>query len=314
MPDDQRGVANPALLADALAGLTAMPKRLPPKWFYDREGSELFERITALPGYYPTRTEAAILRDHADALAATVPAGGALVEYGSGASVKTRTLLDAGGHFGAYVPIDISRDFLMTTADDLRARYPALPVHPVVGDFTTDVALPRAVEGMAKTGFFPGSTIGNLDLSDATALLSRARAWPKAEAFILGADLVKDDAALLAAYDDPEGVTARFIGGVLRRLRDEADAEIDPDAFRYEAVWNADEAKIDMRLVSTRAQTVRLPGAVVAFETDEPIHVSTSRKYTPDSLAALAASGGWRVEDTLTDGRGWFAVAVLCPA
>ncbi len=303
-----------ALLEDALCGLRQPSKTLAPKWLYDQRGSVLFEQITTLPEYYPTRTEAAILRTEADRLAGLVPPGGALVEFGSGASVKTRTLLDAGGHFGAYVPIDISAEFLFETAADLRRRYPALKIQPVVADFTRPVALPRTLDEMPKIGFFPGSTIGNLPRDLARALLAHARQWPGAEGFILGVDLVKDPAELVAAYDDAQGVTAEFIGNILRRLNTEAGADFDLDAFGYRARWNAEAARIEMDLVSTRAQTVRLGGERYDFAEGEAIHVSAARKFTEASLARLVAPAGWQVERLLTDRDRRFAVAVLMPA
>lgn len=301
------------LLIDALAGLTAPQKSLPPKWFYDRRGSELFERITDLPEYYPTRTEAAILRDNAADLAGVVPRGGALIELGSGASVKTRTLLAAGGHFGAYVPIDISEDFLMTTADDLRTRFPALAIHPVARDFTGPVTLPACVATMPKVGFFPGSTIGNLDPSDAIALLSRARTWNAVEGFILGADLVKPIGTLIAAYADAQGVTAAFNMNVLRRLNDDVEANFDLDTFRHEARWREDPARIEMHLVSAKAQKVTLGGTEIAFREGESIHTESCRKYTVETLTAMARQAGWHTTRILTDAEERFAVAVLRP-
>ncbi len=306
-------VQDPALLADALAGLSARPKSLPPKWLYDERGSELFERITALPEYHLTRTETEILRDNAGALAGLVPGGGALVELGSGASVKTRLLLEAGAHFGAYVPIDISAAFLERTAHDLRRRYPAIEVVPCTGDFTGPVALPEAVRGLPKVGFFPGSTIGNLAPEAARTLLARARGWEGISAFVLGVDMVKDEGEMVAAYDDAQGVTAAFIGNLLVRLNREAGADFDTGAFSYEASWTAGPARIDMRLVSDRAQEVRLPGARIAFAAGEAIHVSASRKYTRQSLAALVASAGWTVARTFADADRRVVVAVLVP-
>lgn len=305
---------NEALLADALHGLSQPQKTLSPKWFYDRRGSELFEQITDLPEYYPTRTEAAILRDHADRLAGVVPPGGALVELGSGASVKTRTLLSAGRHFGAYVPVDISESFLMATADDLRARYPDLPIHPVVGDFTGPVDLPDVVITSPTVGFFPGSTIGNLDPDAAIALLARACDWPGVEAFILGADLVKAVPELVAAYDDAAGVTAAFNLNVIRRLNDEVHSNFDLSAFRHEARWCEDPARIEMHLVAGSAQRVTLGGDVITFEAGESIHTESCRKYTPQTLGRMAAQAGWRIEEMLTDDDARFAVAVLRPA
>ncbi|MBY5934716.1 L-histidine N(alpha)-methyltransferase [Tateyamaria omphalii] len=306
-------VRNHDLLADALAGLTADEKTLGPKWLYDHRGSALFEKITRLPEYYPTRTEAGILHDNAAALAGLVPSAGALVELGSGASVKTRTLLDAGGHIGAYVPIDISRDFLLETAAALKNAYPALDVVPVVADFTAPVTLPDALAALPKAAFFPGSTIGNLTPARAQALLSGVRAWPGIEAFILGADMVKDISQLIAAYDDAQGVTAEFISNILVRLNRETGADFDLNAFDYKATWNADLARIDMHLVSNRSQQVTVGERTIPFYAGEPIHVSAARKYTTNSLTALANSTGWDLHDCHTDANGRFSVAVLRP-
>ncbi|GIT89574.1 dimethylhistidine N-methyltransferase [Jannaschia pagri] len=302
---------NTDLVTDALDGLRAPQKWLSPKWFYDDAGSAIFEQITDLPEYYPTRTEAAILRDHAAALAALVPGGGALVELGSGASVKTRTLLDAGSHFGAYVPIDISEGFLLDTAGDLMRRYPDLSIHPVVGDFTGPVDLPDAVAGASKVGFFPGSTIGNLDPEAAIDLLARARAWPDARHFILGADLVKEVPTLVAAYDDAAGVTAAFNRNVLHRLNREAGANFDVAAFAHEARWCDDPARIEMHLVATRAMQVTLGPEVIHFANGESIHTESCRKYTPDTLGQLAEAAGWGLAELLTDEQDRFAVAIL---
>ncbi|WP_299552355.1 L-histidine N(alpha)-methyltransferase [uncultured Tateyamaria sp.] len=302
-----------ALIADALNGLTASSKSLSPKWLYDHHGSALFEQITQLPEYYPTRTEAGILHDNAAALSGLVPANGALVELGSGASVKTRTLLNAGRHFGAYVPIDISRDFLLETAGDLRTRYPRLSIVPVVADFSAPVALPRELATTPKVGFFPGSTIGNLAPDRAQALLEGVRAWGGIGAFIVGMDMVKDTSALVAAYDDAQGVTAQFIRNILVRLNREAQANFNIDAFKYRASWNPALARIDMQLVSSHEQVVTLAGQAITFEAQEAIHVSAARKYTPDSLRNLALSAGWDVAARHTDASDRFSVAVLTP-
>lgn len=302
-----------ALISDALAGLSQRQKTLNPKWLYDHHGSALFEQITQLPEYYPTRTEAGILRDNARALAELVPHGGALVELGSGASVKTRTLLGEGAHLGTYVPIDISRDFLFETADDLSHRYPALNVVPVVADFTGPVALPPELAQTPKVAFFPGSTIGNLAPERARALLAGARAWDGIEAFILGADMVKDTGELIAAYDDTQGVTAQFISNILVRLNREAGADFNLGAFGYRASWDSDLARIDMTLVSLCHQTVTLASECITFREQEPIHVSAARKYTAHSLATLAQSAGWNVSNCYTDAADRFSVAVLRP-
>lgn len=301
------------IVADASQGLSAQPKQLSPKWLYDAAGSALFERITGLREYYLTRTETAILRSRAGALADLVPRGGALVELGSGASVKTRALLDEGTHLGAYVPIDISADFLEETANDLRRRYPGLAVHPLVADFTRPVVLPTQVRNLPSIAFFPGSTIGNLVPDVARDLLAGVRAWGDVRAFVIGADLVKDEDTLVAAYDDAQGVTARFIANALVRLAAEPDVRIDPDAFDYRASWNADLARIDMELIARKSHTAHIAGTEIAFAKGEPVHVSASRKYTAATLAALAEAGGWRVETMHQDADRMFAVAVLEP-
>jgi len=230
-----------ALLDDVLSSLQQPDKSLSPKWLYDQRGSELFEKITVLPEYYLTRTETAILRQYADRLTQLIPQGGALVEFGSGASTKTRLLLDAGDHLGAYVPIDISADFLYETAQGLRQRYPHIQITPVVGDFTQDVALPETANAMEKIAFFPGSTIGNIPRDTAVALLSNARAWPQTNGFVLGLDLVKDPFDLVKAYDDGKGVTAAFIGNILARLNRDLAANFDLRAFAYQASWHRNQ-------------------------------------------------------------------------
>ncbi|GGX43082.1 dimethylhistidine N-methyltransferase [Tateyamaria omphalii] len=302
-----------ALIADALTGLTAPQKSLSPKWLYDHHGSALFEQITNLPEYYPTRTEAGILRNHAAALSGLVPHDGALVELGSGASIKTRTLLDVGSHFGTYVPIDISRDFLMQTADDLQNRYPALKIAPLVADFSAPVTMPDPLAQIPKVGFFPGSTIGNLTPERAKALLAGVRAWDGITAFIVGMDMVKDTKELVAAYDDAQGVTAKFIKNILVRLNREAGANFDTEAFRYQASWDSELARIDMHLVSAHDQHIRLAGHTIAFQAEEAIHISAARKYTPESVRELAQSTGWDVAIRYTDADARFSVVVLTP-
>jgi len=308
---DRPVATNPALLAAALRGLGRRPKRLEAKWFYDARGSALFEEITRLPEYYPTRVETGILAAHAARLAAQIPPGAALVELGSGASAKTRLLLDAAPHLGAYCPLDISAEFLRSAAAALAADYPALNVRPVIGDFTAGVALPPAVAQMPKAVFFPGSTIGNLSPEGAVALLARLGRWPGAEVLILGADLVKDRETLIAAYDDAAGVTAAFNLNLLHRLNREAGATFDPAGFRHEARWNLRAARIEMHLVSRRAQVVDVAGRAIPFAAGESIHTENSHKYTRPRLEAMAARAGWRMADWLTDAAGMFSVSVL---
>lgn len=305
--------ASSALLTDALAGLNAPQKSIDPKWLYDSVGSQLFEQITELPEYYLTRTETGILRDHAHELSGLVSAGGALVEFGSGASVKTRILLENGPHIGTYVPIDISADFLNATAADLRQRYPSMSVVPVVGDFLNPVSMPDDLSDVPKVGFFPGSTIGNISPDAARTLLSRARAWQGIDAFILGVDLVKDPTVLVQAYDDAAGVTAKFIGNILVRLNSELGANLVPHQFDYAATWNASNSRIEMALISNTDQIATLGSNDIHFHAGEKVAISMSRKYTVDSLRAIAETTGWAVSELITDAEDLFAVAVLKP-
>ncbi len=305
-------IENRALAEHALQGLSQRPKTLSPKWFYDVRGSALFERITQLPEYYPSRTERAIIETRLSEIAAFAPEGAVLLELGSGASVKTRLLLDGLPQLGGYVPVDIAREFLMRTAAQLAADYPALSITPVAADFMGAIPVPD-LGGAPIVGFFPGSTIGNLDAEAAVALLARLRALPDHAALILGVDLVKARETLEAAYDDAQGVTAAFNLNLLARLNREAAGDFDLDAFRHKAVWNAQASRVEMHLESLRAQQVRVAGRVFAFEQGETIHTENSRKFTPESLAAMASAAGWRLERTLTDPAELFAVAILKP-
>ena len=310
---DVATIQNGALLSSAMKGLRRSRKWMESKWFYDDAGSALFEQITHLPEYYPTRTETAILRDNADRLAAFLPHGSALVELGSGASRKTRILLDAAPGLGAYVPVDISEGFLRETAARLADDYPDLVVVPVVGDFTGEVTLPRPIAERGKTIFFPGSTIGNLDQLDAVNLLKRMRGWEAVDAFILGVDLVKDPATLVRAYDDAAGVTAAFNLNLLERMNREIGALFNLSAFRHEARWNAAKERIEMHLVSLRDQVVPVGRADIAFSEGESIHTENSHKYTLDRIETMAAESGWSVSQFLRDEDHLFAVVVLTP-
>ncbi|AXQ95840.1 L-histidine N(alpha)-methyltransferase [Cereibacter azotoformans] len=304
-------IRNPELLADALRGLSQTPKRMEPKWFYDAEGSALFERITELPEYYPTRTETAILSAGADRLASHVPEGAELVELGSGASVKTRLLLDRLEGLSAYVPVDISASFLKETARRLASSYPRLPIRPVAADFTRPLRLDD--EGHPRVGFFPGSTLGNLDPDGARALMRGVRDWPGIRGFIVGIDLIKDEETLVRAYDDAAGVTAAFNLNLLHRMNREIGADFDPDRFAHRAIWNADKARIEMHLESLAAQSVQIGPRTIRFAKGETIHTENSHKFSPESFALRAAEAGWRLADFLTDEDQMFGVAVLAP-
>jgi len=287
-------------------------KAISPKWFYDRAGSVLFEQITHLPEYYPTRAEAALLSDIAPALAADIPQGAVLVEFGSGASAKTRILLDAAKQLSAYVPLDISPDALAAAAASINADYPDLEVVPVTGDFTQPMVLPSHLDGRPRVGFFPGSTIGNFGPAAAAAFLRTVRILlGEGASFIVGADIAKDEAALVAAYDDAAGVTAAFNLNLLERANREIGADFDLDAFSHRAVWNPQASRIEMHLVSDKPQVVRVAGQAFLFAEGETLHTENSYKFTVAGFEALAASAGWRL------GRRWlspppeFAIFVL---
>lgn len=279
---------------DLIAGLSRSPKVASPKWFYDAEGSHLFEAITRLPEYYPTRQEAALLRDVAPKWAARFGADAALVEFGSGASEKTRIVLDAAPDLRAYVPIDISADALDAAARRIAEAYPELKVRPLVGDFLHLGALPAGIGAGRRVGFFPGSTIGNLERDEAVAFLKAARGLLGEDAlFILGVDLAKDTETLVAAYDDAAGVTAAFNRNLLVRANRELGAGFDVDSFAHRARWNAAASRMEMHLEATRDMTVELGGRRFAFTRGETIHTESSRKYTEASVRDLAAAAGW---------------------
>ncbi len=305
-------VTNPALLADALAGLGAMPKTLPCKWLYDTEGARLFDRITTLPEYYPTRTELGILPIAAAKLAARLGPGASVVEFGSGDGSKVRLLLQALDTPAAYVPVDIAPDWLAGAAARVQAEFPALAVLPVVADFTAHFALPAALPVGPRLGFFPGSTIGNFTPTEAIGFLQRARGiLGQGAGLLLGADLVKPTAILEAAYDDAAGVTAAFNLNLLARLNREAAGSFDLTGFRHEARWNPALERVEMHLVARRAQVAGLAGQVVQFAAGESIHTENSHKYRPEVLRELAAAGGWQAEEMWTDSRQLFSVWLL---
>ncbi len=297
---------------DVMVGFSARPKRLSPKYFYDEAGARLFERITTLPEYYPTRCELAILRDNADAIARHVPEGAALVEFGSGSTRKASILLAAAPTIGAYVPVDISSEMLTQEAEELRRDYPRLRVMPVEADFTRPFRLPAALTGMPRTGFFPGSTIGNFEPHEACSFLRHAgRMLGTGETLIIGVDLVKDTAILNAAYDDAAGVTAKFNLNLLARINRELDGNLDPDGFSHKAFYNSERHRIEMHLVSRKRQKARVAGRMIDFRAGETIHTENSYKYTLESFGALARGSGWRPVSVWTDADGYFSVQVL---
>jgi len=307
-----RDDATETFAADVIAGLSARPKALLPKYFYDSLGSQLFEQITLLPEYYPTRTELRILRENARILAAMMPKDAALIEFGAGSASKAKILLNAAPQIGAYVPVDISAEFLADEARRLERDVPRVGVFPVAADFTAPFELPPAVRSRPHVGFFPGSTIGNFEPAQATAFLRQAAAilGPQAT-FIVGADRVKDEAVLLAAYNDAAGVTAKFNLNLLSRINRELGGTFDLSAFVHEARYNRERARIEMHLMSTKKQVVRVREFAFAFDAGETIHTESSHKFTVESFTALATAAGWTVSQVFSDAQDYFSVYVL---
>lgn len=302
-----------AFAQSILNGLNAPQKRIDSKWLYDAYGSQLFDTVTELEEYYPTRTELGILRQNAFRLTEFVTDGAALVELGSGSSTKTRALLNVLNGLQSYVPIDISADHLQDAADHVAREYNNLDVIPVVADFTAEIALPSALSDAPKILFFPGSTIGNFEIDGAAQLLGRMRKMAGVTAFVVGVDLVKDADILVRAYDDSKGVTATFNLNLLTRINRDLGANFDLSGFKHEARWVEDHNRIEMHLVSLVAQDVHLLGQVLHFAVGETIHTENSHKYTPELLESTARQQGWLVHQFWTDADGLFGVAVLTP-
>jgi dimethylhistidine N-methyltransferase len=307
LPDEQTS----AFARDAIDDLSQHPKRLSPKYFYDAAGSELFEAITRLPEYYPTRTELAILREQSCEIAAIIPKGAALVEFGAGATTKVRVLLES-CDFDAYVPVDISGDFIRAQADALRRDFPSLAVYPLAADFTASFALPSAIAKMPKVGFFPGSTIGNFEPHEACRFLRSAREiLGQGAQMIVGADLEKDERVLYDAYNDKAGVTARFNLNLLVRMNRELGGNFDISAFTHRAIYNRERHRIEMHLISKKTQVVRMLGTSFSFRPGESIHTENSYKYSIDRFGALARGSGWKVGESWTDQAKMFSVHAM---
>jgi dimethylhistidine N-methyltransferase len=297
-----------AFRADVLAGLAEPQKAVPARWFYDDAGSQLFEDITRLPEYYPTRAETEILLARSGEFAQLIGPGRAVVEFGSGSSVKTPLLLAAIAP-SAYVPLDISGDFLRAAASDLAAKFPGLPVYPVEADFMRRVELPGEVEGLPKLGFFPGSTIGNMVARTATDLLRSMRETLGVGAqLLIGMDLVKDADVLIAAYNDAAGVTARFNRNLLTRINRELDGDIPADRFVHEARWNDTYARIEMHLVVQQDVTFTVSGRSFSLHAGESIHTENSHKFTRRTANMLLAAGGWEPRARWTDSETRFSL------
>jgi len=304
---DSEGVDR-AFRADVLEGLRQPQKAVPARWLYDDAGSQLFEDITQVPEYYPTRAETEILRERGAEFAAEIGPDRAVVEFGSGSSVKTPLLLEA-IEPAAYVPLDISGDFLRAAAEDLAGKFPDLPVYPVEADFMREVALPDAVADMPKLGFFPGSTIGNMVPRTAVDLLRTMRATLGAQSkLLIGMDLIKDRAVLEAAYDDAKGVTREFNLNLARRINRELRGTIPVELLRHVACWNDDFARIEMHLEAQSAMTFEVAGESFSLAKGETIHTENSHKFSRRSSNALLLAGEWTPVQRWEDGEGRFSL------
>jgi dimethylhistidine N-methyltransferase len=304
-----------SIRAEVLRGLLGRVKTLPPKLFYDHAGALLFEAISELPEYYLTRTELEILRRRAGEIAALCGEHVALIEYGSGAGVKVRLLLDHLSHPAAYVPVDIAMEQLTAVSAELASQYPHLRVAPVCADYTARFSLPALPAEARLVAFFPGSTIGNLHPAEATAFLHRIRATVGPQgALILGVDRRKDVSVLHAAYNDAAGVTAAFNLNILARLNRELNATFDLATFRHRAFFNDQANRIEMHLESTVAQCVYVAGTPIDFARGETILTECSYKYDLSFLEAVIRPAGFRIQELWTDDREWFWVGFLVPA
>ncbi|RST29676.1 L-histidine N(alpha)-methyltransferase [Sphingomonas ginkgonis] len=301
-------ILDQAFAADVLAGLKAPIPAIPARWFYDKRGSELFDDITRLPSYYPSRTETAVLEAIMPEVAALAGPGRAVVEWGAGSLTKTPILLEAIDP-AVYVPIDISGTYLRQSARDLRDKLPWLDIIPVEADFARHVELPGAIAALPKLGFFPGSTIGNFVPGSATDLLRSFRAELGTGALLLiGMDRVKPVERLVAAYDDPEGVTAAFNLNLLERINRELDGTVRLADWRHEARWNDILSRIEMHLVSVRDTSFEVLGDRFAFRAGQSIHTENSHKYGPRGARVQLLTGGWTPLKEWTDPAGDFAV------
>lgn len=295
-----------------IEGLSNEKKSLPCRYFYDARGSALFEDITRLPEYYPTRTETQILREHAAEIIGAIGDDELLVEFGSGSSLKTEILLDRIGPSVAYVPVDVSSSALADAKSRLKRRYPALDVRPIEADFSHAIALPRDLASRRKTGFFPGSTIGNLAPHDAETLLKTfGRSLGEGSRLIIGVDLKKDPHILIDAYNDAAGVTAAFNLNLLRRINRELDANFDEDGFRHRAIYDPVKGRVEMHLVSVRDQCASVCDRVFRFKANESIHTENSYKYSIEQFRDVARAAGWQPARVWSDLKSQFSIHEL---
>ena len=303
-PDDKD------FLSAVIDGLSATQKSLPSKFFYDEAGSQLFDQICQLEEYYPTRTELLILDQFKDEMAALCGNHCHLVELGSGSSIKIRTLMDALENPLGYIPIDISRDHLVQSANSFSALFPDVPVDAICADYTSEFELPAITQGQ-YVGFYPGSTIGNFTPDEAVVFLQRVKDKLMGGGFLIGVDLVKDIDVLNAAYDDAKGITAAFNLNLLVRCNRELGATFDMDAFEHRAFFNLQDSRIEMHLVSTRDQQVTIADHVIDFTKGETIHTENSYKYSIESFHALAERAGFTPIKVWTDPKDLFSVHYL---
>jgi dimethylhistidine N-methyltransferase len=298
------------MYAEVLEGLSAAPKTLPPKFFYDERGSALFEQITELADYYPTRTEVAILEQHRASIAEAVGAESFLIEYGSGASVKIRILLEALRPVG-YMPVDISRNHLLEASRALASEFDWLNIYPTCADYSHAFPLPDVANGHRRVAFFPGSSVGNFEPDDAVTFLKEiANVVGPGGALLIGVDTKKEPAVLQRAYDDPGGVTAQFNRNVLRHINDTLGADFDPAAFDHLARYDAQLGRVEMHLVSSKPQQVNVAGTKVEFAQGEALHTENSYKYAPEEFDVLAQRANFAVQQRWTDAKDWFAVTL----
>ena len=308
----RRAAIDDAFAAAVVAGLAQTLKSLPCRYFYDARGSALFEDITRLAEYYPTRAEAAILEAHAGEMVAGMSDSGLLIELGSGSSLKTEILLAASSGLRAYLPIDVSVSALDEAAKRLKLRFPQLDVRPVLGDFSCPVEIPEDLLGRPRTGFFPGSTIGNLTRPEAASLLAKLRGdLLSGGRLIIGVDLKKDARRLVQAYNDAAGVTAAFNLNLLARINRDIEPAFDLHNFRHEAIYDPVEGRIEMHLVAVKPHHVRLLGHQFHFQAGETIHTENSYKYSIAEFQDLCRAAGWRPLRVWTDSDDLFSVHQL---
>lgn len=299
------------LLGEVLGGLARQPKRLPPKFFYDRRGSQLFEAITRLPEYYPTRTEIRILREQGEAIAAHLGHDSLLIELGSGSPLKIRVLLDS-LRPAVYMPVDISSEHLRDSASHIARDYPDLQVEAVCADYSAGLQLPEIPQEVTRAAFFPGSSIGNFEPPSAVDLLRDVgQDLGPGGAMLIGVDLKKDRQQLDAAYNDEQQITAAFNLNLLTRINRETDANFDTDRFDHRAFYNEVEGRVEMHLVSTETQQVRIDGHQFRFEAGETIHTESSYKYSVEEFRDLGAQAGYEAEQVWIDPDELFSVHCL---